>query len=332
MGPRGRGRYGAGVPLPPSPITEPQPPPVDAPGPAAGPRGVRGWVGALLAGALLVAVCVFALRGLNSAALADHVARGGVTLPALIGTLVGLNLLTTAWLVGSVTACFGPRPMVSSGQMLRLIAASQLLNYLPALRAGLVGRAAYLKKYHGLRLRDSGYVLVLTLGLTASTLAVASVGPLLVAALDADPRWAWAGSALGLVVLTLAVTAATRRLPGVGRRSWFWVPLRTLDLAAVTGRTALAFAAVGQPLTLGQATLLASTATLVRLTGLTPNGLGLSEWVVAGLAAALAPVDAALAAAAALLERGIEVAMSVVAGLWALMGLRRAHGEPRGVA
>ena len=119
---------------------------------------------------------------------------------------------------------------------------------------------------------------------------------------------------MGLMVLTLAVGAGGRRLPGVGPRAWAWIPLRTLDLAAATGRTALAFAAVGQPLTVGQATLLASSATLVRLTGLTPNGLGLSEWVVAGLAAALSPVDAALAAAAALLDRAIEVAVSVAAG------------------
>lgn len=281
----------------------------------------------ILAAALMGAAVVFAFRGVDAGAVARRVADGGVGRPAAIGALVGLNLLATAWLAGSLTACFGPRPPVPPGRMMRLIAASQLLNYLPAVRAGLVGRAGFLKRYHGLRLRDSGYVLLLTLGLTAATLAVASAGPLLVATLRAEPRWAWAGSALGLIVLTLGVAAAGRRLPGVGPRAWAWVPLRALDLAAATGRIALAFAAVGQPLTVGQATLLASGATLVRLTGLTPNGLGLSEWVVAGLAATLAPVDAALAAAAALLDRAVEVAVSVVAGLWAVMGLRRVPGE-----
>ena len=313
--------YRAGVPdtTLPSPETSPETPP-ESPG---GGVGWRRPLGAVLAVALLVGAVVFAARGIDAGALAAQVASGGAAGPAAIGVLVGVNLLVTAWLIGSVTACFGPRPPVPPGRMVRLIAASQLLNYLPAVRAGLVARAAFLKRHHGMRLRDSGYVLFITLGLTAVTLGIASAGPLLVATLDAEPRWAWAGTAVGLLTLTLAVGTLTRRLPGVGGRGWWWVPLRTLDLAAVTARTALAFAAVGQPITVGQATLLGSSAALVRLTGLTPNGLGLSEWVVAGLAAALAPVDAALATAAALLDRAIEVIFSVVAGCWAVIKLRR---------
>lgn len=315
---RPRARYRARVPVP----TPPEPENA-----AAARRG--GWprpLGLAWAAGLLGAAVVFAIRGVDVGAVTDRVAEGGAARPAAIGALVGLNLLATAWLAGSLTACFGPRPPVPAGRMLRLIAASQLLNYLPAVRAGLVGRAAFLKRCHGLRLRDSGYVLLLTLGLTAATLAVAAAGPLLVATLHAEPRWAWAGSALGLAVLTLTAGAAGQRLPGVGARAWVWVPLRALDLAAATGRTALAFAAVGQPLTVGQATLVASGSTLVKLTGLTPNGLGLSEWVVAGLAAALAPVEASLAAAAALLDRAVEVAVSVGAGGWAVWGLRRVEG------
>jgi len=271
--------YRAGVPdtTLPSPETSPETPPQPPPESPGGGVGWRRPLGAVLAVALLVGAVVFAARGIDAGALAAQVASGGAAGPA----------------IGSVTACFGPRPPVPPGRMVRLIAASQLLNYLPAVRAGLVARAAFLKRHHGMRLRDSGYVLFITLGLTAVT-----------------PRWAWAGTAVGLLTLTLAVGTLTRRLPGVGGRGWWWVPLRTLDLAAVTARTALAFAAVGQPITVGQATLLGSSAALVRLTGLTPNGLGLSEWVVAALATALAPVDTALATAAALLDRAIEVIFS----------------------
>lgn len=276
-----------------------------------------------VAATLLTLAVVFAFRGIDAGALVNRVAAGGVARPAAIGALVGLNLVAISWLIGSLTASFKPSPPVSSGRMLRLIAASQLLNYLPAVRAGMVGRAAFLKRYHALRLRDSGYILVLALTLTAVTLSLASVGPLLVAVLDADPHWAWAGTGLALALATLIVATVARRLPGVGARGWIWVPLRTLDLAAITARTYLAFAAVGQPITVGQATLLASGATLARLTGITPNGLGLSEWVVAGMATALGPIDASLAVAAALLDRAIEMCITVVAGVWAMLRLRR---------
>ncbi len=306
-------RYRASVPDDPS-----SPPPSSPPTPR-----WRRALGLAVAATLLGLAVVFALRGVDAGALANRVAQGGVARPAAIGALVGLNLVAISWLIGSFTASFKPTPPVSSGRMLRLITASQLLNYLPAVRAGMVGRAAFLKRYHDLRLRDSGYILALSLILTAVTLSVASAGPLLVAVLHADPQWAWAGTGLALALATLIVATLARRLPGVGGRAWMWVPLRTLDLAAITVRTYLAFAAVGQPITVGQATLLASGATLARLTGITPNGLGLSEWVVAGMATALAPIDASLAVAATLLDRAIEVCITVVAGLWAMWKLRR---------
>ncbi|MEE9405505.1 MAG: lysylphosphatidylglycerol synthase domain-containing protein [Algisphaera sp.] len=282
----------------------------------------RRRVGAVLAVVGGVAAVVFAARGVDFAALSHHLKEAGPWPLLALGALVGANLWLTAWLNGSLVACFDVQPPVTPSRMRRLTTASQLLNYVPLMWAGLVGRAAFLKRHHGLRLRDSGYITLLTVALTTAVLVLASAGPLLMATVAAHHAWAWAGSILGLAVLGLAVTVAGQRVAVTRRWAWTWVPLRVMDLAASTGRVALMFVAVGHPVTLDQAVLLASGTTLVKLTGLTPNGLGLSEWVVAGLAAALSPVEASLAVAAALLDRAIEVVVSVIAGLWGLWGLK----------
>ena len=275
----------------------------------------------------------FALRGLwadgpgsgGQPAAAFGSAAGAIGL-ATIAALVAANLVTTAGLAQSLTACFGPTPPVRFVTMLRLMAASQLVNYLPAppgLRAGLVGRAEYLKRRHGLRRRDAGYVLAAALGLTLLTAAAVAAAPLLVVTLNARRPWAWAGGGLLLILLSVTCGRAAARLPGVGARGYGWVAWRAADLLAQAGRLAVACVMVGAPVSFGAATLMAAGAVLAKLAPLTPNGLGVSEWAVAGTAAAFSPLDAATGAAAALLDRVAEVAVSVAAGGWGLWGLRR---------
>ena len=281
--------------------------------------------GAVLGLALLAAAVGVAARGVDLAAL-RAVPRW--VLPA-IAVGVGVNLLATATLMLLITRGFAGGEAVRWGEMVALSAWSGLLNYVPVIRAGLWGRAAYLKRVHGLAVRDSVVILLITLGLAAAVLgALGVLGTVL------RGWWFWAGCGLAGAVLSVLVIAGARRVPGrfprlgpqfdaAKARPGGWVPLRLLDLAAAAGRLWLGFYAVGHVITVREAVVLTCASLLVKLTGLTPNGLGLSEWAVAAVAAAVSPVSAASAAAAALVDRAVEVLMAVVAGLIGWAALRR---------
>ena len=272
--------------------------------------------GAVLGLALLAAAVGVAARGVDVAALR---AAPGWVLPA-IAVGVGVNLLATATLMLLITRGFPGGETVRWGEMAALTAWSGLLNYVPVIRAGLWGRAAYLKRVHGLAVRDSVVILLITLGLAAVVLgAVGLVGLVL------RGWWFWGGVAVVGVGMTGAAEWGARRPQAAGLRggAWAWVPLRLLDLAAAAGRLWLGFYAVGQVITVREAVVLTCASLLVKLTGLTPNGLGLSEWTVAAVAAAVSPVSAASAAAAALVDRAVEVLVAVAAGLAGWAALRR---------
>ena len=268
---------------------------------------------ALLAGAVAVAA-----RGVDVAALR---AAPVWVLPA-IAAGVGVNLLATAALMLLITRGFPGGEAVRWGEMVALTAWSGLLNYVPVIRAGLWGRAAYLKRVHGLAVRDSVVILLITLGLAGVVL-----GGLGVLGLMLRGWWFWGGAAVAVAVLAGATVWGTRRPQAAGLRgsAWAWVPLRLLDLAAAAGRLWLGFYAVGHVITVREAVVLTCASLLVKLTGLTPNGLGLSEWTVAAVAAAVSPVSAASAAAAALVDRAIEIIIAVAAGLAGWAALRRSR-------
>lgn len=270
--------------------------------------------------------------------LAGAMAWPGVDLTALkqapgwsffaIGGLVLLNLVLTAALFWSVTKSFDAQPPVPLGRMTTLIALSGLLNYIPVIRAGLWGRAAYLKARHGLPVHQSVEILGVVLALAVLVLGGVSVGVLV---FPAAHRW------LLLAGLLLLLTAATPILANAFfwrpiRGGWVWVPLRTLDLAVTAGRLWLALWVLGVQAGPGEVLLLASGSLLVKLTGLTPNGLGLSEWAVAAMSAELTDIAAPVAAGAALLDRGIEVLVSLTAGGVAAWVLSRDRGSAEAVS
>jgi prepilin-type N-terminal cleavage/methylation domain-containing protein len=68
-----------------------------------------------------------------------------------------------------------------------------------------------------------------------------------------------------------------------------------------------------------------SIASLVRLTGLTPNGLGLSDWVLALVLSLIDPATLAQTTAAALLDRMLEMLFSLPIGLGGLSVLGWTH-------
>lgn len=242
---------------------------------------------------------------------------------ASLAGLVLVNLLLTAGLFWSVTRSFAAKPAVGVGTMTALIAVSGVLNYIPVVRAGLWGRAAYLKKYHGLAVRDSVVVLGVVFGLAVAVLGTVSL--VLLVSPEGVKAWACGGALLVQPAIGPRVWGKALRRPTAG--AWMWVPLRSLDLAAAAGRLWLAFGVVGVELTWADAALLASANLIVKLVGLTPNGLGVSEWVVAALSAAMMPIEAATAAAAALVDRTAEVVVMLAAGALGALWLKREIGR-----
>lgn len=267
---------------------------------------------------LLAAAVVVAVRGVEDWTVLARADPGQL---ALLLVAVGANLVLTAALFWVVTRSFDAEPTVSPGRMTALIAASHLLNYLPLIRAGLVGRAAYLRVHHALPVAQSVVILGVILVLAVVVFAVAA------GVLVGWPREAVAARWAALIGLWLALALVTgplsRRLlrrPVVW--GWTWVPLRGADLLVGALRMWVAFAVMGLPIGYAEAVVIAAGGFLVRLVGLTPNGLGLSEWVVASLAAALTPAATAAGAAAALLDRAAEVLVTGIAGLAGLWWLR----------
>lgn len=273
-----------------------------------------GWA---LAVALLAAAVAAAWREVDPTVLL----RAEPWPLAVLLAAVAVNLWLTAMLFWVVTRSFDARPTVGIGRMTALIAASHLLNYLPLVRAGLVGRAAYLKARHALPLRQSVVILGVILALAVVVFAAAAAVLLAMSRTPAPARWA---ALLGLWLVLAALTGAVSRrlLRRPVRWPWAWVPLRAADLFVAALRMWVAFAVMDVPVAYTEAVIIAAGGLLVRLVGLTPNGLGLSEWVVAALAAALTPVATAAGAAAALLDRAAEVLVTGVAGLAGLWWLR----------
>ncbi|MEM7577859.1 MAG: lysylphosphatidylglycerol synthase domain-containing protein [Planctomycetota bacterium] len=295
---------------------------------------VLGWPLGLAA---LGAAVWFAAQQVDGAILA---AVPPATLAAMTG-LVLANLVLSGLLFWSVHRVLPAEKPVPAITMVGLVAGSALLNYLPAIRAGLFGRAAYLKKWHGIALRDSGWALLIVMAVTAGVFA-AVAGPWLILRLSTpDGHTAHGLGWFGCVLATLAL------LPGLrfalasffaGKRDlatgstwspWLWlagwIALRTTDLLSATGRLWLAFAALGSPIGFTEALVLSAASLLVRLIGLTPNGLGLSEWTVAALSSVLSPAESGVAAAAALLDRAVEVVAVIVLGGGAIGWLVRAQ-------
>ena len=267
------------------------------------------WL-ALLAGvALLIGAIVVAARDVDWSQLQNAE-------PWQIAALVAgvmLNLFLTGLLWWAVTLSFDAKPRVPISRMLALVAASGLLNYLP-LRPGLFGRAAYLKAKHNLPLRQSVLALFVILGLSALVLGAAAA----IAQFVPLPWYRQVSIAAALVMTLLAPIAAGRLLRRRIVAGWLWVPLRILDVLVTAIRLWAAFAVVGHDLNFDHAVLAAAGGSFISLLGLTPNGIGMREWTIAGLTAASA---GSIGFAAAVVDRAVEAIVVLALGLWSLAKL-----------
>ncbi len=271
------------------------------------------------------------LIGVVAFVAAVALAFGGIDLSSLsvkqlphacgLALAIGLNLTLTGLLFWSVTLSFDAMPAVGPRRMIVLIFASSLLNYLP-FRAGLFGRAAYLKTHHKLPLSQSALILAAVLVVGAIVLGVTALSVIL---------WPTAHQAMtclaaigGLLVLGLGTNQIGSKLLGRPiQGGWVWFFLRIVDMLVVGGRTWLAFAMIGSPLTYWQAVAVGAGGMLVSLLGLTPNGLGLREWAIAGITLAVSPYHAAVGMAAALVDRAIEALVVVALGTPSILHLTR---------
>ncbi len=230
-------------------------------------------------------------------------------LVALVG-LVCANLFFSGLLWWSVTLSFDAKPRVGFGRMLALVCASGLLNYLP-LRPGLVGRAAFLKMKHNLPVRQSMWILAVILLISVAVLGIAAAIVQWVA-----PAIQYEVALAALLLLTLGVPMVAGRV--MKRKivaGWLWVPMRAADLLITGLRLWIVFQISGKPIEYPHAVFAASAGLFVSLLGITPNGLGLREWAIAGATSA---ATGHVGFAAAIIDRGIEAIVIIITGLWAM--------------
>lgn len=246
----------------------------------------------------------------------------------LIAAALILPLLNWLIISGSFWIMMRRFGHVAFSEMIWLIGASWLLNYLP-LRAGMVGRVAYHKAVNGIAIADSLRVTVYGLIFAAISILVLLAAAVLLA--GRGSLFVWIAALVTPVILAAGATVvATAR----GSSSW-WLPaafgLRYIDTLIWVLRYAVVFALVGSPIDLGAAVAISVVSQIAILIPLVGNGLGLREWAVGLTAAALPPaligaggdVATAIGLAADLANRAAELLLAVPIGLTATWLLTR---------
>lgn len=281
-------------------------------------------IGTVVGIALLGLAVWFAVAGLSDDVI-KHARADALPWVTVLAGFVALNVILSGALFWVMTLSFDASPRVGLWRMVNLIAVSGLLNYVPVIRAGLWGRAAFLKLHHGLPFGQSAVMALVAAGLTAAVACVV-FGLWIGAGLS----WVVIGSAVVVIATAGLWQAVAVRV--MGREidaAWSWVVLRYVDTLVMAGRLWLAMWVVGQPIGLDEALAIGSAALVVRIIGLTPNGLGLSEWVSVWLLSVglSGEVDSrqvmAVYLPGMLLDRAVEVVVTVIWGGLTAWGLRK---------
>ena len=308
-------------------------------------RGPLRWLFYVL-GFVLLGACVWlAVAGARTAEGPSGWERLSEADPAHVAwmlALVAAALVLNGWVFWVMVKPFeGDRP-VGLGDMIALIGATSILNYLP-MRAGLVGRAAYLKRHHEIGYRTSAVMMLVVAGGTVYVFA-ALVGATLWR-LRFDPLW-WA-AVLGAMVIGAAVAPVLLRwklrwTPGLKDvpAGWFerarltatlgalaLLLARMLDVFLLAGRLYLAARIFGTPLEWPAALVMASGGMFITLATPLPNGLGLRESIY-GLFAAVgvggeALPSGSMGVAIGLIDRAVEAAAFITFGLGSMAYLHK---------
>lgn len=202
----------------------------------------------------------------------------------LVGMTIGLpvmNLMVVSvafWLLNN------RHGSVRLDEMGALIASAWLLNYLP-LRPGMFGRIAYHKKYNGIGVKASARVLAETIAM--SGIAMGGLGAIVLGlnwmGSRGGPVW-WA------VVLAPIVAGVVLWRAGPDRASRIYagaMAMKYADICLWALRYWAVFALIGRDIGAREAVAVAIVSQIALLVPLAGNGLGLREWAVGLLAAAL---------------------------------------------
>ncbi len=296
------------------------------------------WVGFALALVLLGASIYFAIEegrdggGFGRLLEAD---------PLDIAVLLTLVLLTTTvvnglmfWVINKPFV--DPARPVSPLAMMGLLAASALLNYTPV-KAGLVGRIAYLKHRHGVAYGASVLTHMMISGAILGSIGVVGLATLWRRELDA--LW-WVSVVAMIFAVALVGALVLHYVPPkkvadwVGRSSLNGVGhafnvllvgtlLATVNLMGVAVRWWLVGRILQVDMTIVDATYLSLISTLSA--AMPANGLGLREWLnkIGGEAGLLGKGLEASAMTVSLVDRAAEVLVILTTGLASLAWLSR---------
>jgi hypothetical protein len=193
---------------------------------------------------------------------------------------------------------------VRFAEMLWLIGASWLLNYLP-LAPGLFGRVAYHRRVHGIPVRFTaqaiGTGMVVSAGVLGSALLVGAVGVL-------PEKWGMFAALLSLAAIAFLCGVIAR----ARGRAWWWaamaVGVRCLDIATWAARYATVMALLNVEWTIASAAAIGVVSQVAILVPMVGNGLGIREWAV-GL---LGPVLPSWFRGAAAMTRGVGLTVDLV--------------------
>jgi hypothetical protein len=242
------------------------------------------------------------------------------------GTLVALALLPVVnWLLTSAVFAVltGRYGRVRFGEMAALIGSAWVLNLLP-MRPGMIGRVAYHKVLHGIRVRDSAAVLVAAMACSAA--AAVALACSAVAAATWRAEWTWAAAVVPALAAAMAAAWMRRHRPGGA--PWRLVAamgLRCADVLVWALRYWLVFEAIGRPLSSAAAVVIAGASQAAMAV---PVQVGVREWIV-GLASGVLPPwlsgrtgmgegvvgAAAPGLAADLVNRAVELAVLIPVGV-----------------
>ncbi len=256
------------------PITEPTTPRTG--------RVRRAVVGTVVGAALLVAAIW------TAAAQEDALSDGLRAMRAAPWWLVGMTIALPVVNLMVVSVAFwllnNRHGSVRLDEMGALIASAWLLNYLP-LRPGMFGRIAYHKKYNGIGVKASARVLGETIAM--SGIAMGGLGALVLMlngmGCTGGPVW-WA------VVVAPIVAGVVLWRAGPDRTSRIYagaLAMKYADICLWALRYWAVFALIGRDIGSREAVAVAIVSQIALLVPLAGNGLGLREWAVGLLAAAL---------------------------------------------
>lgn len=291
-----------------------------------------GYPAALMLLGLCIYLAFFGGQNTNQASGFEHLQNANAVQIIIMLACVLASVIINGYIFWALLKPFQSDKPVPLITMTKLIAATSLLNYLP-MRAGLVGRAAYLRQYHNIPYRVSVLMLFIAAGFTVCSFTIILF--LNIWRTRFDLPYLISILTLVLILTLLAprlITFATSRFPGLNtiNLDWFkslsptryaniylWLWARILDAFCNAVRLYVAAQILDIDLNFLQSLTFAVAGMFVTLVTPLPNGLGLRE-LLYGLLGSIGIEGQSISEThltLALIDRVIEAAVFVTTGL-----------------